>query len=453
VRAGEAARVAPYASDVTGPGHFFGDLAIVLRGRDFRRLFAVRLVSQTGDGVLQVGLAAYVFFSPERQTTATAAAAAFATLLLPFTIVGPFAGVLLDRWQRRQILLWANAARTVLVLILAALVAGAVGGPQFYVLALVTLSVNRFFLACLGASLPHVVPEDELVMANAVSPTSGTLAAMAGAGLGFVIRDLAGGNAAILVTASVWYAAAAALAVRIKPPALLGPDVAVEAHLRHAVADVAHGLIGAAHHVWQRRPAARALGVIAGNRFGYGIATISLVLLFRNYFNDPADVDAGVAGLAAAVTASAVGFFVAAAVTPITTRRLGTTGWMVALLVLGAAAQLFPASLFTVPAILFTVLVLGFVAQGLKICVDTTVQQYVDDEFRGRVFAFYDVVFNASFIAAAVVAALVMPPSGKSYVVLFSVAFGYLVIAWLFRRSSTRAPSHEPTQLVVEPRQ
>ena len=100
---------------------FVADLRIVLRGRNFRRLFAVRLVSQAGDGVFQVALASLVFFSPERAATAEAAAAAFAVTVLPYTLVGPFGGVLLDRWRRRQVLVVANAVRAVLVLGIAGL--------------------------------------------------------------------------------------------------------------------------------------------------------------------------------------------------------------------------------------------------------------------------------------------------------------------------------------------
>ncbi|MDQ3113982.1 MAG: MFS transporter, partial [Actinomycetota bacterium] len=102
---------------------FVGDLRTVLRGADFRKLYAVRLCSQLADGVFQVALASYVFFAPERQTSAPAAAAAFATLLLPYSVVGPFAGVLLDRWSRRQVLFWANALRVGLVTWVALLVA------------------------------------------------------------------------------------------------------------------------------------------------------------------------------------------------------------------------------------------------------------------------------------------------------------------------------------------
>ncbi len=95
--------------------HFVADLRVVLRGRDFRHLFAVRLVSQSADGAFQVALASLVFFSPERAATAQAAAAAAAVTVLPYTVIGPFAGVLLDHWRRRQVLLVANLVRTGLV--------------------------------------------------------------------------------------------------------------------------------------------------------------------------------------------------------------------------------------------------------------------------------------------------------------------------------------------------
>ena len=56
----------------------------------------------------------------------------------------------------------------------------------------IVLGVNRFFLAALGASLPHVVPADRLMMANSVTPTSGTVATFLGAGAGFLLRLLFG---------------------------------------------------------------------------------------------------------------------------------------------------------------------------------------------------------------------------------------------------------------------
>ena len=91
-----------------------------------------------------------------------------------------------------------------------------------------------------------------------------------------------------------------------------------------------------------------------------------------------------------------------------------------------------PGALFTLPAILIAAFFLGIVAQGIKIVVDTLVQQNVDDAFRGRVFSFYDVLFNVTFVAAATFAALTLPQSGKSIAVTCIVSAGYGATAFWY---------------------
>lgn len=158
------------------------DLRVLLRLRDFRNLLAVRLLSQAADGVYQVALATYVVFSPEKQTSPAAIASAMAVLLLPYSAIGPFAGVLLDRWRRRQVFLYGNLLRAFLACVTGMLIVAQVPDWLFYASALSVTAVNRFVLSGLAASLPHVVGPDQLVTANALSPTAGTLAAVAGGG-------------------------------------------------------------------------------------------------------------------------------------------------------------------------------------------------------------------------------------------------------------------------------
>lgn len=424
---------------------FVGDLRSVLRGRDFRKLFAVRLTSQFADGVFQVALASYVFFSPERQTSAGAAAAAFAVLLLPYSVVGPFAGVLLDRWSRRQVLFWANAIRVVLMIGVASLVASDVAGVAFYVLVLGCLSVNRFLLAGLSAALPHTVPRDELVMANAVSPTSGTVAFLLGGATGFSLRELlpVGGSddVRVLACAAVLYGGAALLALRLGRR-VLGPDYdPAQPAVREAVGSVVRGFLDGGRHVLDRRPVADALAMITVHRMGYALATISTILLYRNTFNDPADTDAGLTGLATALGLSGAGVFAAALLTPVVVPRIGKHRWMVGLLVAAGVVQLGLGGTYTEPALLVAAFLLGLASQGIKICVDTIVQQEVDDAFRGRVFSLYDLLFNAAFVASAAIAALALPPSGKSYALLAAVAVVYLGAAYAYQRRARLSAS------------
>jgi MFS family permease len=418
----------------------------LLRGQWFRRLFAVRVASQLTDGVFQVALASYVIFSPERAPGPGAIAGALAAVLLPFSVLGPFVGVFLDRWSRRQVLAWSNFARVGLVALLALGVHADLRGPALFGLVLACLSVNRFLLAGLSAALPHVVREDELITANALTPTSGTLAVLVGlaAGTGARLgwRRLGlDGDVGVLVTAALLYAVAGGLALRI-PRDLLGPDVDRERPaLRDAVRSVVMGLVAGLRHLGARRPAAYGLTAIGVHRFFYGLSTVSLILLYRNYFHGPGEADAAFDGLSVAVLVSGVGFVAAAVLTPVVTERVPQRTWVLGLLVAAAVTQVFPGALYTQPALLVAAFVLGLASQGIKIVVDTLVQTHVDDAYRGRVFSLYDVVFNVAFVAAAAAGAVVLPVSGKSYVVLAAISLGYgLTALWYAAVTRAHAP-------------
>ena len=167
---------------------FVADLRVVLKGRDFRRLFGTRLVSQFSDGIFQFAVAGFAFFSPEKQTTALQVATGLAVLLLPYSILGPFVGVFIDRWSRRQILVVAPLVRGALLVVAAGWSPPTCPTRSSTRPRSACSRVNRFFLAALGASLPHVVPEDRLMAANAVTPTSGTVFTFVGVGVGFLLR-------------------------------------------------------------------------------------------------------------------------------------------------------------------------------------------------------------------------------------------------------------------------
>ena len=418
-------------------------LVHLLRGRWFRRLFAVRVTSQFADGVFQVALASYVIFSPEQAPSPAGIAAALAVVLLPFSILGPFVGVFLDRWSRRQVLVVSNAIRVGLVGVIAGGVAADLGGPLLFVLILSALSVNRFLLAGLSASLPHVVDPPDLIMANAVTPTSGTLASLLGVAAGTAGRVLSedtavDGDVVVLVTAAVIYGAAALLALRIPRP-LLGPAYdPTRPAVREAARHVARGLIDGLMHLGHRRTAAHGLATIGAHRFFFGISTVMLILLHRNYFNAPDQTDAAFNGLALAILVSGAGFISAAFITPFVTERVTLRVWIVTLLVAAAVTQLMPGLFFTEVALLVSAYFLGVASQGIKICVDTLVQAGVDDAYRGRIFSLYDVIFNVAFVAAAAVAAAVLPDNGRSPAMLVVIALGYVATALLYTRASKR---------------
>ncbi len=436
-----------------------GAAAALLRLPDFRRLLRTRLLSQLSDGVFQVSLASYVVFSPERQPTPGAIASAFAVLLLPFCLFGPFAGPLLDRWRRRQILVYGNLIRLLLCLGTAVLVLVHVPTPVFFGAALLVTGVNRFILAGLSAALPQVVTPTLLVTANALAPTLGTVATTIGGGSGFVVRlFLPGGpvaNSALLVLAALGYGLAS-LAAGTMAPDLLGPDRGRQAPepIRAVLAESVRGLAtGLRHLVRECRPATYALAAVTVCRFCYGLLLVLLLMLCRNSFAAPDDQAGGIRWLGLALAASGLGIFAAAVLTPWATRRMGVSGWLVCCAAL--ASVLTPAlGLTFAPAPIITAaFLLGLVSQSIKISTDTVVQTSVEDAYRGRVFAVYDVLFNGALVAAAAVAALLMPPSGHSPVVVVgsAVLYGATALGYGLTLRRPRHPSSSPPLATAVP--
>ncbi|WP_416977933.1 MFS transporter [Streptomyces sp. T028] len=415
------------------------DLRVLLRFGNFRRLLAVRLLSQCADGVYQVALATYVVFSPEKQTSAAAIASAMAVLLLPYSLVGPFAGVLLDRWRRRQVFLYGNLLRALLACATAVLMLSHVPDWLFYVSALCVTAVNRFVLAGLSAALPRVVDAERLVLANSLSPTAGTLAAVAGAGLAFVVRlAIADTDAAVVLFGSALYLCSALMSLTMAAD-LLGPERdLVPAGLSSALRGTARGLASGVRHLAEprRREAAWALGSITLMRFCYGALTVMVLMLCRYAWST--DTDEGLALLGVAVAISGVGFFVAAVVTPSAAGRLGPGRWIVVCSASAAVLELGLMLPFAQATTFVAAFVLGLVTQGAKIATDTIVQSSVADGFRGRIFSLYDVLFNVAFVGAAGVAALMLPTDGRSAALVVTVAVIYGAIAMAMARFERR---------------
>ncbi|MFE0861412.1 MFS transporter [Streptomyces rochei] len=405
------------------------DLRVLLRLKGFRRLLAVRLLSQCADGVYQVALATYVVFSPEKQTSPAAIASAMAVLLLPYSLVGPFAGALLDRWRRRQVFLYGNLLRAVLASVTAVLMVASVPDWLFYVSALCVTAVNRFVLAGLSAALPRVVDAERLVIANSLSPTAGTLAATAGGGLAFVVRlVVADSDAAVVLLGAALYLCGALASLSIAVD-LLGPDRTRAPHLASALAVTARDLVAGVRHLAApaRREAAWSLAGMTLMRFCYGALLVMLLMLCRYALTS--DTDDGLALLGLALGVSGAGFFAAAVITPWAAGRLGPGRWMA--VCAGIATVLVPALglPFATAPLLVAAFVLGLTTQGAKIATDTVVQSSVDDAFRGRIFSVYDVLFNVAFVGAAGVAALMLPPDGRSVTLIVTVTVIYGAVA------------------------
>ena len=431
---------------------FARSLQQLWRHRYFRRLLSVRVAIQSCDGVLQVALASFVLFSPEHQPDAMSIAIVLAITLLPFSILGPFAALVIDRVSRRQVLVVCNLARAVVTLGLAALVATGLRTAGIETLIygglLIAMSISRFVLAALAASLPHTIDAGEYMVANSVVPIVGPTGLLIGVAVAVPLRLILGqvmpdyrANAILFVVAAVGFVICAGLTLLI-PRRHLGPDGKTTTRAR----DVVVGLIEAVAHLRRQRAAGIGLLTIAGHRLFYGIVTVATILVFRNYFHRPDQIDAAIGDLGLVVVITGAGFAFASVVTPPMSARWGLRSSMIICLVASAVFQVVPGAIYVRLPLMVAAFLLGLTAQCIKICVDTLVQAHVADEFKGRVFVIYDMIFNVTLVVAAVIAALILPANGKSVIIMIIMAIGYLLVAVGFAVASRGVSMDEGTE-------
>jgi hypothetical protein len=390
---------------------------------DFWRLLQLRVASQFGDGLFQAGLAGGLLFNPQRAAEPWAIAGAFAVLFLPYSVLGPFAGALLDRWDRRVVLIAANAARMLAVLGVAALLA--VGARDLFVLcgALVVNGFSRFVTSGLGAALPDVVPQEQVVTMNSVATASGATAAFLGANFMLLPRWLAGDGdaaaAAVIVLVAIPVAIALLLSMRFAPH-VLGPDsTAVHGSPLYAVAT---GWTYGLRAVRATPSVAATLSGLAAHRMVFGINSLLVLVIARQTGTT------GFGGLGTVVVfvaAAGIGAFLANVVNPPAIRRWGRYATANAALLLAALIQLAGATL-DLRVMVACSFFLGLAGQMVKLCADTAMQIDLGDALRGHVFALQDSVFWMSFIIAVSAAAAVIPPDGRSAALVVAGSLVYL---------------------------
>jgi MFS family permease len=393
---------------------------------EFWRLLELRAVSSLGDGLFQGGLVGALLFNPDRATGPWEIAGDFAVLFLPYSLLGPFAGALLDRWDRRGVLIGANLARLVLMVAVALILAFGAGDGWVLLGALVVNGFTRFVSSGLSAALPHVVPRDQVVAMNSVQNATGAAALFIGAIFMLVPRWLFGagdsGSAAVIFLAATQVALALFLSVRFTPR-VLGPDDTARAVHGSVAYAVATGWGYGLRTVLGVQSVAATLSGVVAHRIVFGINTLLILVLVRHTGS------ASVAGLgvAALFAASAgIGAFIANFLTPAAVRRWGRYATANVALALAAVIQLGAAGL-DLPVMVTCGFLLGAAGQVVKLCADSAMQLDVDDALRGHVFTVQDSLFWVAFVGSVAACAAVIPADGHSPALVVAGAAVYLV--------------------------
>jgi len=162
----------------------------VLKSRNFFRLWLGQIISQLGDRLYQMALIGFVYSRAPGSAYEIAKVLSFT--IIPVFLVGPIAGVYVDRWNRRKILFVCDFLRAALVLAIPAFLFYTKNLLPIYLIIFVVFSIGRFFVPAKLSIVPELVENKDLLIANSLINTTGMIAAILGFGFGGVIVELLG---------------------------------------------------------------------------------------------------------------------------------------------------------------------------------------------------------------------------------------------------------------------
>ena len=415
----------------------------VAKGSRLNRILTVRWTGQFTDGLFQSALASFVLFSPERAPNAVSAALAFSVVLLPYSLIGPYVGTFLDRYSRQRIIRNCNYLRALDLLVIAWLVSNGETGIVLTLFVLFAFGINRLILAGLSAGLPLLVKKEELIAANALAVTGGTIWVVIGGGVGIAVKNFVDktygtdfADSVVIILAVLGFLSAALSCFRLTKKEI-GPLPHEMPEENKGFKEILEGL-----KILRRHPdALRGIFAVGMQRSGITALTLMALLLERNTFNDPANPDAGLAGFGRALAIAGIGIGLGAVISPYGVLKFGRHKWMRILMFACIPPLLIYAFSVNEITMIGSAFFVGLCGQGIKVTNDALVQSKINDEYRGRVFAFYDVVVNAGIVIGAIGAALLLPDSGVTSLLPFVIALVYLFAATVLMRKSNFAAS------------
>jgi MFS family permease len=395
------------------------DALHLFRHRHFTFLMGAQWLNQAAQGLVVAALAKTITFGGQRGFDAEAAKTpedAFRIVLftfLPYLLLSPLLGVLIDRWDRRKLLVVANLVPAVVLTVIVAIGLSAAGDATLYISLLIVLASTRLVLAIKGAGLPAAAGEENLIPGNSVSQA------------GSAIFQLA--------------TASAVGAHRLGYPREIVP---ILRELGRILGDLVQGI----REVARRPRAGLALVSFLAIR---SLATMT-VLAISFSAADFIDTE-GLIGTAVPAGAGALGAVVGFAAAGYLRRRVAPPAMVVLGLVAGGLGVAAFGGVITLVGLSLVAFAVGFGFFVGKIAVDTMMQESLADQFRGRGFGLQDVVYNLSWILPSLLLVLLYDDGAvRSLLLVTGLVFagiGLLLGLWAgrLREPAVQRPAEPST--------
>jgi MFS family permease len=372
----------------------------ILETRDFKVLLSGQYLAQAADGMALAAFADLLVLEPFEAGTPGRILQLLALTLVPYSLVAPFLGVFVDRWQRRKLLVWTNVLRGAFLVVLPLWSGILPGDLPLYVANLTLLGFGRLYLTTKGAVLPAVLHEHHLLRGNSISGGGGMISALLGGVAGVAAVGEFPGMGAFVI-AGVIYVVAALINRMLSEP-YVAPHTPEEG-FSEAVTRIARELKDGYRAVASRVRARLPLISIFLLRTIAILVAIGAILVIKREFPEADDRGGRLTTSALALGTTGLGAFVGAVTAPFLGRRYTKPQLILVGFVVAGAGILVFGGVSAIPAVLALTFFGGYGGFITKVAVDAQLQEVLPDGYRGRAFALYDILYNLASVFAGVI--------------------------------------------------
>ncbi len=407
------------------------------KSRNFQRLWFAQLVSQFGDRINQLALVGLI--AERVPGSAMELAKLLAFTIIPVFLIQPFAGVFVDRWDRRTTLLICDVIRGVLVLSIPLLFFAGHSMIPIYIVVFLAFCFSRFYSPAKMSIIPDLVEKDSLLMANTLVSTTGMIAFVLGCALGGFLIDRYGARngflidgATFLVSAALVFSIDLSRTFKMDTDKILAVGKEIIGPIRRSVwAELGEGL----RYLAQNTELRFIIGMISAILAAAGAVYVVIIVFIQEAFGSITR-DLGV--LAVCLGA---GLFLGAVLYGRWGKRLvwyKTMFWSLftggAMMIAFALVVHFEPRLTAAMVLAFA---LGIVTGPMFITANTIIHVISDEKMRGKVFSALEIVIHLAFLAAMLVSSWLAEFTPKVWI-LAGVGMICAVIGLLGLRMKSR---------------
>jgi MFS family permease len=394
-----------------------------------------QIVSNFGDWLSNMALVALVYRKSPGSAIQLAKLLFF--IIIPVFIIGPIAGVYVDRWDRKRVMIMADLWRGMLVLLIPLFIIRSANLIPVYILVFFIFSLTRFFLPSKMAIIPDVVPRNMLLIANTLSDTTRMVTAFFALGIAGIVVDKIGAinsfyiNAASYFISAVFIAnmAAKGVSTGLREDILMTKEALKEAIRKSVWSEIKEGIRFISNHKDMKFVVRTFFLFMAG----VGAVSCVIIVFIQEAFGSATK------DLSLLTMVLGLGCFISAVLYGRFGQHLKKeTMILFSLSLTGAFMEAFSLSIYFAPRLLLSAMIIflaGFAVGPIIVSLNTMVHESMPEKTRGRTFSSLEAVIHLAFLVFMFIAAIFAEKIGKIWVLSLCGGFFFLWgIAGLIKR-------------------